>query len=409
MIVCARLPYFSAAVLQREYRVAAAQPVVVTRRGKVTACCARAAEAGIRIGHSVRQAQARSMDASLVADDEECRRRAVDQVLTVLAEFTPLVAYQSERTKPKKRKLPGDIQQAAIFYLDLEALNQVDTVSLARQAGQVLRERTSFQSSFGIANSKFPASVAALYTDPAEPLNVLPGTEAEFLAPLPVYLLPIAEELHERLLRLGLTTIGSIARLPLSAALMQFGKQGYVLHRLAQGRDDRRVIPHQFAVVERVVRQFECALTSRTTLEAILRAVAIELSARLQVKGCMGRTLHLALYLENKTVRDSQVVLRQPVSGTLHLTRVLLQLFARTDSIRHGVVGLEVTLEDLVPFAGQQLDLFLHRTGQRERLNETLGNLTARYDSRYFLWITPADVQARRIEQRYRLQSVGDP
>jgi hypothetical protein len=107
-------------------------------------------------------------------------------------------------------------------------------------------------------------------------------------------------------------------------------------------------------------------------------------------------------------VRDSQVVLRQPSSGSLHLTRVLLQLLARTGSIRHGVVGLEVTLEDLVPFAGQQLDLFQHRTGQRERMNEALGILTTRFDARHFLWITPAELQSLQIEQRYRLQSVGD-
>ena len=64
-------------------------------------------------------------------------------------------------------------------------------------------------------------------------------------------------------------------------------------------------------------------------------------------------------------------------------------------------------MTDVVPFAGTQLDLFTHPSDQRERLEQALAALTLRYDAACFLWITPADQTARRIEQRYHLQSVA--
>jgi hypothetical protein len=70
------------------------------------------------------------------------------------------------------------------------------------------------------------------------------------------------------------------------------------------------------------------------------------------------------------------------------------------------VTGLEVSLADLVPAVGQQLDLFVHQTGQDKRLRQALRNVVARYGTECLYWIRLTDPQARLPERSFRLQKV---
>src|SRR5262249_21005407 len=157
-----------------------------------------------------------------------------------------------------------------------------------------------------------------------------------------------------------------------------------------------RVLPHRFDVVERVMCEFDSPVSNRMPIEAILNKLASDLSKRLQARGCLGRTLTLTLHLEDGKALDTQVTPRQPISDALHLAKTLRQLFGRFKSLRQGVVGVEVTMTNVVPFAGTQLELFAHRSDQRERLEQALASLTLRYDDQCFFWIMPADPTTQR-------------
>src|SRR5260370_15374860 len=154
---------------------------------------------------------------------------------------------------------------------------------------------------------------------------------------------------------LGLTTIRQIAALPLSGLMAQFGKHGLMLYRLSRGWDERRVLAHRFDVVEGVMGEFDSPVSNRAPIEGVLHNLASDLSKRLQAKGAMGRTLTLTLHLEGGKALDTQVTPRQPISDALRLAKTLLQLFGRFKSLRQGVVGVEVTMTNVVPFAATQL------------------------------------------------------
>src|SRR6202041_3055650 len=65
-----------------------------------------------------------------------------------------------------------------------------------------------------------------------------PGSEAQFLAPLPVRKIPGIGEVTERsLLALGLKTVGEIATVPLEKLQKIFGQWGTALYRKARGGD----------------------------------------------------------------------------------------------------------------------------------------------------------------------------
>ena len=65
-----------------------------------------------------------------------------------------------------------------------------------------------------------------------------------------------------------------------------------------------------------------------------------------------------------------------------------------------------VTLADLMPFSGQQLELFPDQPRPRERLQQRLSGMLTRPDAAPCYWITTQDPVARRIEQRYGLERV---
>jgi DNA polymerase-4 len=208
-----------------------------------------------------------------------------------------------------------------------------------------------------------------------------------------------------RLRLLGIGTLAQLARLPAGAVSTQFGRTGYMLRRLAEGRDNRPVVPHPPPAVERAEHQFDSAVGERAILDRVLQALADELSGRLQREASMCRSVALALRLDDGTAYDYRLTLRQPVSSAGHLTQILSQLLDQAP-VPRGVTGLEVSLSDLVPAVGQQLDLFVHQTGQDKRLRQALRNVVARYGTECLYWIRLTDPQARLPERSFRLHKV---
>ena len=83
---------------------------------------------------------------------------------------------------------------------------------------------------------KFTAWVAASRAKPSEAVVVPLGHERSFLASQPIAVLPLDADMHHRLRRLGIRTLGALAALPEAAITAQFGATGKRLWQLAAGR-----------------------------------------------------------------------------------------------------------------------------------------------------------------------------
>jgi nucleotidyltransferase/DNA polymerase involved in DNA repair len=322
-------------------------------------------------------------------------QRAFDVFLEVLANFTPYLE-------------PGDLQSTAIGYLDLGHLERAEATEMARRIGRRVREKAHLAPAIGLANGKFPAYVAAVSLEPNKALWVAPGREAVFLAPFPVNLLPLDKEMTRRLRLLGVRTLGQLAALPANAVLTQFGRQGAWLRQLARGCDNRPVHPHRCEAMEHVSRQLESPVADRAILEAVVQTMAVELSGRLRPKGLMGRGLRLILHLEDGTTHQEGLVMRHPAGDSERLTRVIGELIGSVN-VSQRVTGLEIMLADLVPARGQQLDLFVHQTGQERQLRQALKDLVARYGAGCFYRASLPNREAHLPERRFRLQEMEAP
>jgi protein ImuB len=122
-------------------------------------------------------------------------------------------------------------------------------------AGKIIEAVTGggFACQAGIADGLFAARLAAHTAAPGTVTIVPSGQAREFLAPYPVSVLGSeemaellrldSEGMTELLPRLGIVTLGDLARLPASQAVNRFGVAGGMAHRLARGLDPRPLDP----------------------------------------------------------------------------------------------------------------------------------------------------------------------
>ena len=121
----------------------------------------------------------------------------------------------------------------------------------------------------GIGDGKFPALVAARSSGPLDATKV-PADAAAFLSPCSVCLLPVSSASIIAMRRFGLHTLGHVAAMKQNLLVDQFGSEGRWAWNLANGRDDRPLIPLKFQ--ETVTEQTSLPFSSMS-MELLLVAV----------------------------------------------------------------------------------------------------------------------------------------
>lgn len=317
----------------------------------------------------------------------------VENLWTLLAEFSAVVEVEVEASGIKA-------------YVDLgpgkPSLHE-ETAQLMREA---VEQELGLQASIGVAHGKFTAHVAAAAGE-GSVLLVPAGREAAFLAPFPVDLLPLPEEMRHRLRLLGLYRLGQLAALPPGAVQTQFGKAGYELYRWAKGQDRRPVVARRHQRSEHVRRVLDGPVNDRYSLRAVLEQMVDTMVTRLRSEGWVGQRLHLVLHLDDGTVLEDELVLRHPMANPQRFNRVLQETVEQM-IIGSGVVEAEISLSGLVPAVGEQLDLFSHGNGQDERLHAAVKDLLVRYVD-CFYQTDQLDGSYPLPECRFALQPVRGP
>ncbi|WP_106398505.1 DNA polymerase IV [Actinocorallia populi] len=151
--------------------------------------------------------------------------------------------------------------------------------------------------SVGVAPTKFLAKLASTRCKPDGLLVVPAQGVLEFLHPLPVAALwGVGERTEERLRRLGLRTVGELARIPSETLRRHLGAaQGTHLHELAWGRDPRQVRPDGPDKSVGAEETFEVDVAEPERVHRELLGLAEKVGARLRAGGNRGRTVSIKL------------------------------------------------------------------------------------------------------------------
>src|SRR5256714_14877829 len=230
------LDAFYASVEQLRRPELRGKPVIVGgagvegERGVVAAASYEARPFGVRSAMPLSRARRLCPKAVFVPCDFPAYREASKSVFGILDRYSPVIE-------------PIALDEA---YLDLTGedalMGPADRVALRLR--DEVKSRCGLDLSIGVASCKLVAKVASELRKPRGLVVVPPGTQAAFLAPLPLGKLPgCGPATAVRLERVGVRTIGDLAALPDPLLGELFGQYGRLLGAHARGIDLSPVMP----------------------------------------------------------------------------------------------------------------------------------------------------------------------
>jgi protein ImuB len=234
---------------------------------------------------------------------------------------------------------------------------------------------TAWDPRVGAGQRRFAALAAASVARPGQALIVQGEAERDFLAPLPLSLLPLPPDRYAELEGLGVRRLGDLARLPGGAVAERLGPEGRDAWRLARGGERRRVRGRAPAVELAEVLAFPEAVGNHITLTRALRALLDRLLARPERAGRPFRKVALSARLVGGGSWRRTAALRE---ATAEPGRVRAALAPKLVEIPAPVVELRLEAVELAEHSGNQLAL-VEPEGQElgTRLREGLRQVKA--------------------------------
>lgn len=344
-------------------------PVIVGGRPEVRGVVASASYEARRFGVHSAMPTARALrlcpDAVVVSGHRGRYSEMSDRVMALLGEYTPLIE-------------PISIDEAFLDVTGTEA-HYGPPGKLAAAIQVRVEEELKLSASLGVGTNKLIAKIASDFRKPHGITVVEPGTEAAFLAPMPIRKLwGVGQVMERRLAELGITTIGDLARLPCDELVRRFGlASGEGLFRASHGIDESVVTPEHEAKSLSREETFARDVRDEAILRRELLRLSDEVAWRLRRHHLRARTVTLKLRYADFSTLTRQTTLSDPTdSGPVidaHAAVLLEQAWDRRPVRLIGVGG-----SNLVQ-GGRQLSLFEEADGRQGQLEAALDHIRERY------------------------------
>jgi protein ImuB len=231
----------------------------------------------------------------------------------------------------------------------------------------------SWDARAGAAERRFAALAAATVAEPGQAL-VVAGELREFLAPLPLSLLPLGRERSAELESLGLRNLGQLAGLPGGAVAERLGADGRRAWSLARGGAAARIRGRRPPAELVEAMEFPEAVANELTLRRAFGALLDTLLARPERRDRFVRKVALSARLVGGGSWRRTVTLRDP---TAERDRIRAALAPKLAELPAPVLELRIELVQLTESDGQQLELLAAGAEDRRRLSEGLRQVRA--------------------------------
>jgi nucleotidyltransferase/DNA polymerase involved in DNA repair len=233
----------------------------------------------------------------------------------------------------------------------------------------------SWDACAGAADRRFAALAAAAIARPGQGLVVSDEKTQEFLAPLPLTLLPMEEQQRADLEQMGIKNLGQLAGLPGAAVAERLGPDGRRAHSLARNEDSTKVRARRqpAEIAERL--EFPEAVGNELTLRRALAALLDRILARSERGGREIRKVALSARLVGGGSWRRTMTLREPCAERGVLRAALGPKLAELPA---PVLVLGLELLSLSESNGRQLALIRPEGDERSRrLREGLRQVRA--------------------------------
>jgi DNA polymerase IV len=338
----------------------------------------------IQPGMTLQQALSLHGDAKLVYADLPYYRSVFNELLDNLALKSPLV----------------EGSDLGCAYLGLDGLQLIYPDDQALVTAVKAAIPAVFTVQLGIAEGKFTAYLAALYSPPGG-YRSLKGDPGPFLKELDCDVLPISFKNKSKLRDFGIRTLGQIAALSPGPLQSQFGVEGKKIVELSRGYDDTPLYPR---CTEEMIEESTTLSSMTVSLEAVLLMVETLLSrafARDSLKGRGISSLTLWTRRWGSGHWEQEIHFKEPVmdiKSIISRIKPVLETCPQPGPVEQ--VGLKLT--GLGYRNSRQKSLF-SEVRARDHLMEDIKQLENRLGSPQVFKIKEVEPWSRIPERRYAL------
>ena len=296
------LDAFFASVEQLDHPAWRGKPVIVGgdagRRGVVSTASYEARKFGVHSAMPSATARRLCPQAIWTTGNFSRYREVSSQVMDILFDETPFVQQVS-------------IDEA---FMDVTptAINREHPVAIAKR----IQDRVAalgVTCSVGVGSTKSIAKLASDMDKPRGLTVVLPGSELNFIDPLPIRALSgVGAATEQKLKEHGIRTLGDLHRADTHEIVSLLGKTGSMLLERVRGQEQDPICPDDEVKSVSNETSFARDITSRDDIEAQIAIMAAKVGRRLRRKGLAGSTLALKVRYADLSIRSNQVQLDHP-------------------------------------------------------------------------------------------------
>jgi DNA polymerase-4 len=375
MILHIDMDAFYASVEEREDPSLRGKPVIVggtaAGRGVVAAANYEARKFGVHSAMASARAYRLCPQAVVIRPRIDFYAAVSRQIREIFARYTPVIE-------------PLSLDEAFLDVRGSQALFG-GVAKIGTLIKTQIRDELRLVASIGIAPNKFVAKIASDLKKPDAFVVVEPEQVQAFLDPLPVTRLwGVGKVTANVFSRVGLQTISQLRKLSAKELTDLIGNSGEHYWRLAQGMDDRPVVPDREAKSISHETTFAEDIGDDEVLQDWLAQLVDQVARRLRGDDLKGRMIEIKVRFADFQTITRSYTLREATNITSELWDAAKTLFAQKVASQHppirllgfGVYGIAPTAE------ARQQDLF--GEGNRERqqqLDQVADQIVAKFGS----------------------------
>ena len=360
---------FFAQIEQRDTPEYKNKPLIVggpLNRGVISSASYEARKYGLHSGMPLIRAKRLCPDGIFVPVDMEKYLRESMLIRKIFFQFTPLVESIG-------------CDEA---FLDITGCQKLfgSELEIAKKIKGRIYEQTNLTSSAGIGPNKFLAKLASSIGKP-NGLTVLENTREviEKVKLLPVsYIWGVGRVTDEELGSMGIRTIGDLANAPLSIIENKFGESGRIIHEMANGIDNRKIMTNQEPKSIGREVTFRKDVDNFEILRSTLLFLSQKISRNLRLQKYKGKIVTLKVRFSDFKTVTRRVTLKKYTSGMFDIQKSSVLLLKNFDLNRKKIRLIGVSVSSLKP-AFMLENLLPDDKSEDENLSEAIDRISDRF------------------------------
>ncbi len=338
-----------------------------TRKGIVLAKSMKAKEFGIVTGEPIYQARIKCPQVKVFKGNFEIYRKYSNKLYTLLLNYTDKIERYS-------------IDEC---FLDMTEYLMKDTLeNKAKEISKRVKQELGFTVNIGISNNKLLAKMASDFEKP-DKIHTLYQNEIQTkMWGLPVSeLFMLGKKSVPKLQRMGIKTIGDLAKKERQTLIKNFGKHGNIMWEYANGIDNAEV-NYKYEKPKSIsnATTLPMDLCNIEKIERILFTLTEQVAYRLRQYNLVANTVNIQLRTKAFIDFSHQGRLDIATSNTKHIftkARALLkEMYKEGTFIR--LVGIKV--DNLEDREQRQISMFEDKNKEKlDKIDSVLDNLKKKY------------------------------